>query len=303
MIARRRLRALILPVVAIALTSCVPRENADVAVLDEEVCRLTEINAAGRTQLSLQRAEANRLDASIHQLTAITSTLESEVHQLRLKIRSLRQDLASFEKTGVESSSFVRGARLTMLGIGHKVYHDVLIGDVGEKDVVFYHADGVARLSKALLEGKEEHSIRNSRQNVGSSAPQVLALVAHPSQATPQLPQASKPRIDGKKPTSVPLLKPAPMPKTVEVLVWWGRGNPHKMMLRDAFGNKFMPLSDTPKRDLIHPGPWARSYIEGSTRRNRAGGSGDARQGISGYKPIGWNYTGSSLDRIYGTRR
>lgn len=292
------------------LSSCSRDQSAVVAVLEEEMCRLTEINASNRAQLSSLRAEANRLEAAIFDLTATKSDLEGEVYSIQTRTRELRLDLSSLVKTGMEKDEFVAGARLASLGIGTRVYREVLVKQVTEHDVLISHTDGIARLKKSQLMNVEEAPFKPKPLDLATyvrPTPASMALrvpIPQPTVATPVSSQvAGRSSIIRSLPRyNDTYTKPKPRPKTVEVLAWWGPGSPYSANLTDAFGTKLRAASPRSARSAEgRPGPWLTSYWTGSSGRHIKGYR--TEKSVSGYRPIGWNYQGSALDRIYGVRR
>ena len=292
------------------LSACSRDRTGDVAVLEEEVCRLTEVTASSRAQLSLLRAEANRLDAAVFDLTSTKADLEDEVYSIQTTIREVRQDWATLAKSGVEKDSFVVGARLSSLGVGYKVYRDVIVKQVTAHDVLISHADGIARLKKHELLDMDEPPLELKPLNLATYVPPTPASMAlkvtppqyaargRESQAAPSRSSRVVPMPFNNRSSQ----KQKPRPKTVEILSWWGRGSPYGVRLTDSFGTVFE--ATPPKRSQSTPscaGPWLASY--GHSSMGRSSRNVRSGTGLSGYKPIGWNYLGTSLDRIYGSRR
>lgn len=300
-----------------ALSSCSRDQREVVAVLEGEVCRLTEIDASSRAQLSLLRAEANRLDAAIYNLRSSKSEIESEVYSMQSKARDLHMDWSNLVKLGMDEDQFVAGTRLPSLGVGTTVYRDVLIKQVTEHDVLIAHTDGVARLPMSRLKGIEEPRFQLKPLDLSTyvrPTPASMALKVPLSAPAPaksaSIPPSS--RVASSAARSAPACRFSRMaekrvsrPKTVEVLAWWGPGNPYRMTLTDSFGTRLKADVPSLKRPTISsPGPWRGGYA-GSVPSCRRGSSRTTMSGTgtSSYKPIGWNYAGSSLDRIYGSRR
>lgn len=312
----RHLSCLAMFTMMAGLSSCSRDQSDVVAVLEDEVCRLTEIDDSSRAQLSLLRAEANRLDAAIYYLKSSKSEMESEVYSMQGKARGLRLDLSNLVKLGMDEDHFVAGARLPSLGVGATVYRDVLIKQVTEHDVLIAHSDGIARLKKSKLMGMEEPRFQLKPLDLSTYVPPTAASMAlkvslsRPLQAEP-VSRPSVPRVASSparlaatgRISRVASRRPA-RPKTVEVLAWWGPGNPYRMTLTDSFGNRFKALPPGLTNSKISsPGPWRGGYASSASSHRGSSRSMAAGSGISGYKPIGWNYVGSTLDRLYGSRR
>ena len=298
------------------LSSC-SRDQCDaVAVLEDDVCRLTEIDASTRAQLSLLRAEANRLDAAIYNLRSSTSEMESEVYLMQGKARDLRLDLSNLVTLGMDEDRFVAGTRLPSLGVGVTVYRDVLIRQVTEHDVLIAHSDGIARIQKSRLMGIEEPRFQPKPLDLSEYVPPTPASMAlkvplsAPAQTKPlSNPPSPRVALSSARPASVcrasrVASRRSSRPKTVEVLAWWGAGNPYRMALTDSFGSRFKPVPPSLTNSKISsPGPWRGGYADGASSRHGFSRSMSSGRTSSGYRPIGWNYVGSNLDRLYGSRR
>jgi hypothetical protein len=278
------------------MMSCHRNGNTSV---DELRRALQKLNA----QIIRNTAALAELDPLANEIAHDCAALKSAITEARIEAEEwqrqsheLQNTMTVTAHTGVLPERIIPGAQLDSINAGGKFYRDVRVDSISSKGVLIHHADGVARLNPVDVLG---HHI--------APPPSTNLQPRH----TPAQTNSSPSLVSAEKPSPKPphyLCRPSiPIPpnrkphgKEIEVLAWWGTGSPYTTKIRDAFGNSMTAIRPGGNNNDDRPGPW----IAGRSSIGRTSGSRrlSGHSSMTGYRPIGWNYRGSTLDYIYGRR-
>lgn len=271
--------------------SCHRQDSSSVQELQREVQQLNAQAMLLASALEEIKPTANAEASRCAALTAQIDQARTDADQLRLEAQLISTDMTLLMKTGLTSAEIVPGAHLDTLQIGPQLFRDVKIVSIGPDGVLIHHSTGIARLNPRDVLGHDidaPPSVALPRQ----VASRVSVMPPDPLTVPPPPPAARPPTTV--RSVRMPLYR---RPQAVDVIAWWGKGSPYHGLLRDPLGNPLVAIRpDNNKEGCRSPGPWAPRRSSTSTLSSR-------HRSLSGYKPIGWNYTGSDLDFLYGRRR
>jgi len=327
------IRISLLAVVA-GLTSC-GRDAIDFEALEHHLETLKAEQDEGRCIAQALRLEQNQLDGDLRSLTMSISETRLKTESLQRRSSELHLAMSNTQRTGVDTGHLKVGMLLSTLSLNGKVFRDVRVKAITDGEVVIVHADGVARLKACDVFGTpptvaaQPGTFFHSTLAAASPLPQLippptvtaspvrhsastrgLAPAHHGSKGSPTVsstPQAadiyrsysgSASRANQGANRGIP----------VEILAWWGPGSPYDGPIYDPFGNRLEAQRPGvgSKEAYGQPGraaPTGRgSHGSRGSASRRSSSKVGASSAFSNYKPIGWNYRGSTLDWVYGRK-
>lgn len=284
----RTFRRAVQAVALAALASCDRSPPEDLTDLEEEVCSKTQDCYASQAAFQQLRLESNSLNREKVRLAVAIKADSQQTAAIQKEIIACNQEQETVRRTGVEPSSLKVGSTISLLSLNGKVYKEVRIKSIDIDNVTITHADGVSRVKSIDLLGQSAPAMGETKlpmrlPNLGAMASSISSKHSVTSASRPQYYSLNIPEAIRRKPSS------RARPRTVDILNWWGAGNPNSGTLRDAYGRALTTRSDSNSGPAYSPRKSSKTLV-------KSGGA------LSTYRPIGWNYDGSFLDKIYGRR-